>query len=215
MAVPDSVPRPLVDNASANTLQPVSPPERCSACRPAGCQPRKESRWPYYHQSMCGKNTTQSHILSRTKEYCWLVCYIVFSERLIWSISDLLPVWHCPKVCLCVCVGVAAQMHSSSSSPCSKQQTGLWSALCGLLRWSLNMISFQGKRFVFPARLAQRATLFLSPYPTLTPHSRFWVTWPTGTQTSGAFFFFFWLTARNIVYPSPLQITAQSKYGTQ
>lgn len=73
---------------------------------------------------------------------------------------------------------------------CYPQQTGLRSALCGLLRWSLNMISFQGKRFVFSARLTQRATLFLSPYPTLTPHSRFWVTWLTGAQTSGAFFIF-------------------------
>ncbi|KAK5879948.1 hypothetical protein CesoFtcFv8_023021 [Champsocephalus esox] len=55
MAVPDSVPRPLVDNASVHTLQPVpqpvSPPECCSACRPAGCQHRKQSRWPYYHKS--------------------------------------------------------------------------------------------------------------------------------------------------------------------
>lgn len=113
-------------------------------------------------------------------------------------------------------VSVAAQIScssSSSSSLCSAQQTGLRSALCGLLRWSLNMISFQGKRFVFSARLAQRAALFLSPYPTLTPHSRFWVTWPTGAQTSAAFLFF-WPTARNIVYPSLLHLSAQSKYGT-
>lgn len=87
----------------------------------------------------------------------------------------------------CVCVYVLLLLLLCS---CYPQQTGLRSALCGLLRWSLNMISFQGKRFVFSARLAQRATLFLSPYPTLTPHSRFLVTWLTGAQTSGAFFIF-------------------------
>lgn len=44
--------------------------------------------------------------------------------------------------------------------------------------------------FLCPAS-AQRATLFLSSYPTLTPHSRFWVTWPIRAQNSQATFFFF------------------------
>lgn len=62
------------------------------------------------------KNTTQSHILSWTKEYCWLVYYVVFSECLTWNISDLLPVWHCPKVChcICLCVCVCVDMHKSA-----------------------------------------------------------------------------------------------------
>ena len=61
-----------------------------------------------------GKNTAQSHILSWTKEYYWLVCDVVFSERLKWSISahaslflsDIALKCVCVCLCLCVCVCV-------------------------------------------------------------------------------------------------------------
>lgn len=80
------------------------------------------------------------------------------------------------------------------------------------------MISFQGKRFVFSALLAQRATLFLSPYPTLTPHSRFWVTWADrGSEFRGFFFFLNIFLIDSQEYSiafSPLP-PAQSKYGPQ
>lgn len=61
--------------------QSLSLLECCSACRPAGCQPRKQSRWPYYHKS--GRRTQRSCTFCLwTKEFGWLSCYAVFSERL-------------------------------------------------------------------------------------------------------------------------------------
>lgn len=53
-------------------------------------------------------------MLSWTKEYCWLVCCVLFSEHLSISSSPCLP----SSVCVCVYC-VAAQMRSSSSSSSS------------------------------------------------------------------------------------------------
>lgn len=199
-AVPCQVSCHQVDNtrASSPACQPLPLP-----ARPAGCKPRKLSRWPRHHKSTTWKNTQLSHTyfffsLDQNVSQAWVL------HRADWKLErDLHPVWHCPQAFICAQVSLTTQMRSSSYSLYSTQQTALWSALCGLLRWRLNMISFQGKRFVFSAPLAQRATLFLSSYPTLTPHSRFWVTWSIVAQTSGAGFFFsfyfFWVKARNIV----------------
>ncbi|CAB1424557.1 unnamed protein product [Pleuronectes platessa] len=56
---------------SASPSRPYAHQRAAPACRPAGCQPRKPSRWPHY---LWREETTQSHSLSRTKERFWLQC---------------------------------------------------------------------------------------------------------------------------------------------
>ncbi|KAG7239685.1 hypothetical protein INR49_028621 [Caranx melampygus] len=126
----DSVPRPLVDDTSANTLRACP-----SACQPTsvalpvdqqGANTRKPSRWPHYHETthLVGKNTAQSHILSWTKEYCRLVRYVVFGEECL--ITEHL---RSPKCCSSssssTSTSTSSSSSSSSSSPCSTQQTQL------------------------------------------------------------------------------------------
>ena len=237
MAVPESVPRPLVDNASANTLQPVpqpvSPSECRSACRPAGCQPRKQPRWPHSHKSSWGEeHSTVTHfVLDQRVLLAGVWCCVQWAPEMehLCSCFALL-VWHCPKVCLClsvsmcvcvcVCVCVwlprcappplppppsppppppllllAVHSRQGSDQPCVVFSDGAWT-------WSLS----RGNGLFSLPGLHKEPHCSSPHIPRWLPTPGFGLPGRRGLRLQELFFFFFWPTARNIVYPLPLHL---------
>lgn len=115
MVVPDLVPRPLVDNTFQIDPQLVSLPECCSACRPAGCQPRKQSRWPYHLMSRRRTQHTHTFCLGPKSiaGSCVMLCSVSawHETSQIFFLSDIAPkcVTAFVYVCVCMCVRAHAQ----------------------------------------------------------------------------------------------------------
>lgn len=130
MAVPDLVPRPLVDNNLQPVFQHVNLPGWWSACWPAGCRPRKRSRWLFYHKTR--GRTQRSHTFCLGPKNITGLCCVHLSSSSCSTCSNM-------RQCACIRaqVCVAVQMRSSSSSSSSLLYTA-GRALISLV-WSSQM----------------------------------------------------------------------------